>query len=180
MPTLSARAPSAKPTFECDYQGETTYRWQGESYAVRYSAHDYGDYDGDHFERGILPSCGTVRCEHGSTTKYPPAAILEHFPGYCLARYDRVADSIEYPEGQRPAIVTEHFSAKPHYVARGWLVCMADYYRESIAIGWPDRHTNPDYVKRLIGEYRHYRQLLNRDPLAVALDSVDGEIELTE
>ena len=92
-------------TFICSYQGETTYLVAGKRYDVRHHAHDDGHYNGDYYERGILPALGTVR--RASIGDYPPPEVMAEFPGYVAARYNAEQNCIEYLDNIQPDIMPD-------------------------------------------------------------------------
>lgn len=145
---------TTKPRFHHSYQGETTYSWRGARYRVRTHSRDYG-YNGDYYEEGILPRCGAITCD-GAVDKFPPAEILQHFAGYCLARWDPETREIVYRDGT-PDIVPDPCGHMSGFVARAWLRTQADSLRAMIRKHWPDRRENPQGVRHLIEECRQYQ-----------------------
>lgn len=82
-----------KPQFISNYQGESDFTFRGERYHVRHFALDYEHYNGDVYEREVLPSVGTVR--KFIANEFPTSEIMAHFPGYVPARYNPDSRQIE-------------------------------------------------------------------------------------
>ena len=137
-----------EPQFRLGYQGKTTYSWLGKTYAVRHYATDDEHYSEDYFETGILPSCGTVRCEH-NVCEFPPPALCAHFPGYVPARWDHDSRRIVYLDNQAPEVIDQTLpGARSQYVARVFVIDRLAIVRELLAKA-TDGENCPNYIALL-------------------------------
>lgn len=77
--------------FYLSYAGEAEYDIRLDGRLVgRVSARKFGnanmEYNGDYFERGIVPQIGTVRWDSDKWHDFPPSEIVALFPGYVGCR----------------------------------------------------------------------------------------------
>lgn len=155
-----------KPSFKVAYDGATEYTWKGKLYECRHhqastvKAECQASYD-----RLI----GTVICRTDSS-EFPPAELMEHFPGFVRARYRKTGTfhdchwtggTLSVPDTElelenAPSVIPSPLGLVAVAVIRERLQVTCDYLRQF----WPKRVDNRMYVKFLVAEIREYRALL--------------------
>ena len=109
--------------FRLSYDGEAEYDIRRDHrIIVRVSVRHWGNtrqqYNGDYFERGILPQVGTVRW--ASSTQYlefPPDEVVALFPGFVACRlvfHPRTPDlTITHPDYELPEVEYQYNGSAP-------------------------------------------------------------------
>jgi len=109
--------------FRLSYDGEAEYdiRQDGRiigRVSVRYWGNTRQTYNGDYFERGILPQVGTVRWTScNQYLEFPPDEVVALFPGFVGCRlvfHPRTPDlSITHPDYQLPEVEYQYAGPAP-------------------------------------------------------------------
>src|SRR5262249_4557514 len=97
--------PMKTKTFRLSYAGEAEYYVDGVLYAARYFANPRLPYAEGVYDQFIRPAVGTVR--HGESSRFhdfPLREIVELFPGFVGARWNRDTWELEY-DGKPPTRV---------------------------------------------------------------------------
>lgn len=94
-----------KPRFLVSYAGEVDYDVAGERYRVRYFGIPHIPWNTNVWQGQILPEIGTVRYDDSRKFHtFPPAAIVELFPGFVGARWNTDTWTLEY-DGPAPTLI---------------------------------------------------------------------------
>lgn len=121
-----------KPQFVCGYQGESDYTWNGVKYSVRHSADDWRpgvwNYSREQYEAERVAQVGCIYRSYGSG-EFPPAELLEFFPGYVRARFNLETKSWEYAG----AVPPEQVRTDGRTLAKVWADELAKYEAERAA-----------------------------------------------